>query len=202
MGSNGYSLSLAPLSPAVRRNMKIATVIALCVLLTPTIVGANDVLSELESRISSEGSRAVLIDIWNTDNFGAVLDGIASGDERWLIVGYRLRNESDAGVTSMLRESFAMALIPAPSLVLKTQKEGRLKYSVEELCGSPFIDEPQIGFATFFSKALLSVRGIKDKDLEGIKQRCLEELQKGRELYIKAPNQALQPTSALSRRLG
>ena len=182
--------------------MKFATFIALCFLLAPHMVGANDLLSELEDRISSEGPRAVLMDIWNTVKFGAVLDGIASGNERWMEVGIKLRSESDAGVTSMLRESFAMALITAPSLVLNAQKEERLKYTVEELCGSAFIDEPQIGYSAYFSKAELSVSGIKDKGLEGIKQRCLVELQKGRELYLKAPNQALQPTSALSRRLG
>ena len=102
--------------------MQFASFIALSLLLTSHMVGANDVLSELETRINSDGPRAVLMDIWNTVKFGALLDGIASGDERWLEVGFELRSESDAGATSMLRESFAMALISAPSSVLKAQK--------------------------------------------------------------------------------
>ena len=115
--------------------MRFPSVLVLGFLLAPHLAGANDALSALEDRIKSEGSRAVLMEIWNTAEFGAVLDGIASGNNRWLKVGFELRRQSDAGVTSMLRESFALALIPAPSLVLSAQKQGRLNFTIEELCG-------------------------------------------------------------------
>ncbi|MFL1456384.1 hypothetical protein ACJO5Y_18235 [Marinobacter sp. GN3S48] len=147
------------------------------------VLAAGETLSKLEARINSEGARAVLSDIWNSPEFGDVLDSVASGDERWLEVGLALREESDAGVTTMLRESFALALISAPARILQYQENGKLGFSVEELCGSAFIDEPAMGYNAYFNAIEKSILAIRSSSLVETKEGCLKALNEGRKSY-------------------
>jgi hypothetical protein len=153
-----------------------------------------DALNQIEAKMHKEGPRAVLQAIWNTPQFEYVLDGVASGKSGWFEIGLELIQISDAGATSMLRESFALALVRSPVKVLIAQADGKLASSIEALCRSPFVDEPPVGFRAFFNAAEKSLTRVKDQRVVQLRDQCLENLRKGRELYLTMSNSPSQPT--------
>ena len=86
----------------------------------------------------------------NKEKWIYILSQIESGNNDWLNVAQSLREHTDASATRGLIYAVSFALKNSPNNVLSILGD---KYSVKEVCGSPFIEE-DIEYELGFLKAL------------------------------------------------
>lgn len=153
-----------------------AIVLALT-LASPVALAADrggDSARALLDRISKEGGREVIWDLWEHEAyFDRVTTMIESGDPSWLKVAAALRPFSDAGASLSLDYAVARALPKAPSRVLALVGHG---FSIEDICTSPFI-EPDAGVAEAYEqKALAALATVQAPALAPIAAKCSERV--------------------------
>ena len=125
---------------------------------------------ELMARISAEGGKKVLSELWaNEQTFEVLLRPVEAGDPEWFKVWIKLRAYSDAAASESIDISFARALPVAPESVLKLIGHG---LELNSICGSPFI-EPEPGVAELYErKALAALARVRDVELNAIAKEC------------------------------
>lgn len=132
--------------------------------------GAKRTVRKLSSTASND-TRTGLGD------FEKVLDGIASGDARWLALVPRLAPGTDAGTAESLPIVLAKALPRNPVGVLRLIKRDA---SWEDACSYPMIEPTRKEAGAYFKAAIPAVQSVHDPSLQAAKRVCLSELLKAR----------------------
>jgi hypothetical protein len=107
--------------------------------------------------------------------FDKVLDGIASGDARWLALVPKLAPGTDAGTAESLPIALADALPKNPTGVLRLIKRDS---SWLEACGYPMIEPTDKEMREYFKVAIPAVRSVHEPALRTARRLCLAELLK------------------------
>jgi hypothetical protein len=107
--------------------------------------------------------------------FDQVLDGIASGDARWLALVSRLAPGTDAGTAESLRIVVAEALPRNPAAVLGLIEKDP---SWRDACGYPMIEPTRQEARAYFKAAIPAVKSVHDPALQAARRVCLSELLK------------------------
>jgi hypothetical protein len=181
--NDGFFLSptralLAFAAAAKDKFMRSATPIFLALALVSPIAiaihAASPSAQAILVRISKEGGRKVLWDLWeHPRDFDDVLSGIESGDPSWLKVATVLHPYSDAAASLSLDYAVALALPKAPERVLALVGHG---FKVEDICTSPFI-EPDPGVAeTYERQALDALAKVTTPALVPIAAECAKQV--------------------------
>jgi hypothetical protein len=108
-------------------------------------------------------------------DFDKVLDGIASGDGRWLALVPKLAPGTDAGTAESLPIVLAEALPKNPVGVLRLIKRDA---SWRDACSYPMIEPTRKQMRTYFKATIPAVRSVHDPALQTAKRVCLSELLK------------------------
>ena len=151
--------------------MRIAAAVMLACALTASAAPVDRLFADaLLQRIGQQGGRQVLADLWKDDQaFARVIDGIQSGDPKWLEVALRLRPFSDAGASESIDAAVAMLLPTEPRRILSLVGHG---FDIEHICTSPFI-EPEPGVAEAYEqKTLAALATVIDPDLATLAKEC------------------------------
>jgi len=104
-----------------------------------------------------------------------VLNGIASGNGRWLALVLRLASGTDAGTAESLPIAIAEALPKNPIGVLQLIKRDASWLSA---CGYPMIEPTRKETRAYFRMAIPTVQSVHGAGLEVVKRLCLSELLK------------------------
>jgi hypothetical protein len=108
-------------------------------------------------------------------DFDKVLDGIASGDARWLALVPKLAPGTDAGTAESLPIVLAEALPKNPVGVLRLIKRDE---SWRDACSYPMIEPNRKEMRDYFKTAIPAVESVHDPALQDVKRICLSELLK------------------------
>ncbi|HUQ98123.1 MAG TPA: hypothetical protein VM166_01635 [Gemmatimonadaceae bacterium] len=111
----------------------------------------------------------------------SVTSGIASGDSAWLEVARAITPASSAAEAS-INIALAAALERSPRRVLPLLAK---KYSLEEVCGIPFLEADSIHVREYHDSATDSVRRVSDSTLAPLRDRCLATLDEARTRKLK-----------------
>lgn len=107
--------------------------------------------------------------------FDVVLNGIASGDGRWLSLVPRLDSGTDGGTAESLRIAVAEALPKNAAGVLAATAS--LPW-FRQVCSFPMIEPTLADTLAYFRTVIPSVSAIRDTKLQKAKRICLTELAK------------------------
>ena len=106
-------------------------------------------------------------------DYDTVLEGVASGDPRWLALVSRLDPGTDAGTAEFLRIAVAEALPKNPSGVLRfTSQLPWFRYA----CGYPMIEPTKKAMRGYFARTIPALKAVRDPALARAKRICLTEL--------------------------
>ena len=108
-------------------------------------------------------------------DYDKVLEGVASGDARWLALVPKLRPGTDAGTAEALHISVAEALPKNPAGVLRLIM--RLP-SWQDVCSYPMIEPTDEEMRAYFNAAIPAVKAVRDPALQHSKHVCLADLVK------------------------
>jgi hypothetical protein len=114
----------------------------------------------------------------DTSMFGdyeGVLDGVASGDPRWLALVPKLAPGTDAGTAESLRIAVARALPKNAAGVLSLISHDQ---SWRDACSYPMIEPTPKETHAYFSAAVPAVRAVMSPRLHRARALCLAELSK------------------------
>lgn len=111
-------------------------------------------------------------------DYDKVLDGIASGDARWLALVPKLEPGTDAGTAEALRISVAQALPNNSAGVLGLISR---QPSWRDACSYPMIEPTHEEMLAYFKAAIPAVRSVRSPALQGVKNACLTELTKAQD---------------------
>jgi len=111
-------------------------------------------------------------------DYGKVLDGIASGADRWLALVPKLEPGTDAATAEALRIAVAEALPRNPSGVLNLVTR---KPSWRIACSYPMIEPTSKGTRAYFRLVLPAVKAVRSPALRRARNICLTELSKARD---------------------
>ena len=129
------------------------------------------------SQIKMGAAGAVARRIDNDQKFGqSVMNGVATGDSLWLEVARQVKLESSAAEASMTI-ALASALPRSPSRVLRLV--GR-KYSLEEVCGIPFLEADSARISAYYADAVSALRQLRDTVVTTKTITCLANLDDAR----------------------
>ena len=154
------------------------------VLLIVAIAGCRDsawtplgtaelVLSQM--RLGGEAYVAKRIDA--DQRFGrSVMEGIASGDSLWLEVAKNLTPAS-ASAEASLTIALASALPHAPAKVLPLLAA---KYSLEKVCGIPFLEPDSSTIRSYYADASAALMGMRQAALVRERDACQVALDSAR----------------------
>jgi len=104
-----------------------------------------------------------------------VLDGIASGDARWLALVPKLQPGTDAGTSEALRIAVAEALPKTPTGVLRLI--ARIP-AWAEACSYPMIEPTHEQARAYFKAAIPAVTRVRIVALQRARNICLTELRR------------------------
>ena len=105
------------------------------------------------------------------EKWNYVLLNIEDGNNKWLTVARMLRHYTDASATAALKYSVSIALKNAPEHVLAILGK---EYTVQEICGSPFIEEDIQDELGFLRTIKYRVENTKNETKH--KQACLNNI--------------------------
>jgi hypothetical protein len=136
----------------------------------------------VERMINRRGARRTVDELANATrgdtksgfgDFDKVLDGIASGDARWLALVPRIAPGTDAGTAEALRIVVAEALPKNPVAVLRLIKRDP---SWRDGCSDPMIEPTRRQARAYFKSTIPAVKAAQDPALQAAKHICLSEL--------------------------
>jgi hypothetical protein len=132
----------------------------------------NWVLLALERHGSDYVAREVLKEwaLWNE-----ILASIRSGRKDWIEVARRLQASTDAGRTTSLIATIALALPNAPENVLPLIREG---FEIEDVRGFPFIEPTDTFIFDHYNKAKHALEQPLRDDVDEARRRCLATLER------------------------
>ena len=117
----------------------------------------------------------------NSDGkFDLVLDGVSSGDPRWLALIAKLEPglSGHTALAESLPIAVAFALPKNPTGVLRYLASPRWLRTV---CGYPMIEPTDKEERTYFKAAIPAVRAVREPNLLRAKRLCLSELMKSQQ---------------------
>jgi len=106
-------------------------------------------------------------------DYEKVLDGIASGDARWLTLVPKLQPGTDAGTSESLRIAVAEALPRNPAAVLRLIEHNP---RWRDVCTYSMIEPTPKETRTYFKAAVPAVKAVKSPRLQRAKLMCLADL--------------------------
>lgn len=152
----------------------------------------------------AEGERAAIARHFDCGSSGnAAYARVASGAADWLALAVRLLKESDGCVTTLLVDSIARALIPAPHRVLLLVGSSEL-LAPARIC-VPFlsVDEDPRNHLAYLSRLESVLVRVSAPELQPAKQACLREVREARKWFkMGARLQDHSLSSVSSRRAG
>lgn len=113
-------------------------------------------------------------------DYDKVLEGVSSGDARWLALLPRLDPGTDAGSAEFLRIAVAEALPKNPAGVLRFTS--RLSW-FRDACGYPMIEPTNREMRAYFKAAIPALKAFHDPALERAKRICLTQLIKAQRAH-------------------
>jgi hypothetical protein len=108
-------------------------------------------------------------------DYDKVLEGVSSGDARWLALVPKLDPGTDAGSAEFLLIAVAEALPKNPAGVLRFTS--RLSW-FRNACGYPMIEPSNREMRAYFKATIPALKGVHDAALARVKRICLTELLK------------------------
>jgi hypothetical protein len=129
------------------------------------------------SAVERLGPKEAVRELLKGNQWEAVLDGIASGQDDWLEVAGALVPGTDAGATSELRVALFMALGPAAKAVLaEVSPGGRIALDLTLVCdASVAIDHPDTALDLVRDR-IERLQGVTDERLRKQKEECVKGL--------------------------
>lgn len=112
---------------------------------------------------------------------------ISKGDINSIRYGLSILPSTDAGFTSVIKQSLAYAL-PYRSVVILNNLKNNMDV-FRNICGMPFIEPEKLFIKGYYKKthaALISLSNHADAETGKLAQICLNELDKGYKLYFPA----------------
>ncbi|MGH7605035.1 MAG: hypothetical protein ACRENK_13705 [Gemmatimonadaceae bacterium] len=138
---------------------------------------AQVVLSEIKLSGAAGVSRRLDTD----ESFArSVLNGIATGDSAWLAVASQITPPS-APAEASLAMALASALPHAPSRVLAILGD---TYSLEEVCGIPFVRPDSSTIVTYEEQARAALQRLNDSSLAEVRDACVTALEAARKYKL------------------
>lgn len=137
--------------------------------LTPDLVRAQ---------VSASSATKAVQALDTAGKWGAVTDGIASGDPRWIELAPLLAPGSDASTAEGLTIALARALPKAPVAVLTVvggQSDGPLNVAL--VCSAPFIEDTSAHQHSYKVQALRAVVGVRSPALLAAAEACKRRLE-------------------------
>ena len=143
--------------------------------ITPEVVnelvkkyGAKKAVQKLADRHPADTGTAL-------GDYDRVLDGVASGDPRWLALVPRLAPGTDAGTAEAIPIALAEALPKNPAGILRLINRDE---SWLDACSYPVIEPTRREIRAYFRVAIPAVRKVSDPALRHARGLCLTELVK------------------------
>jgi hypothetical protein len=141
----------------------------------------------LSGDIARYGAEVVLWKkLWNDKNFSVfekLTSNLASGDPKWLDIGYRLRMVSDAGASELLEIAFAKALPRAPVNVLEMGSFDSATGAIwlTPICRGEIWGEEttNVDVRAWFKQMRTALKDSLPDNLSAKKQKCLNLLDEG-----------------------
>ena len=106
-------------------------------------------------------------------NYDKVLDGIASGNGRWLALVPKIEGGTDAATAEALRIAVATALPKNPTAILRLIT---LEQSWRDACSYPMIEPTNQEARAYFKIAIPAVIAVRNRALDRAKHMCLRDL--------------------------
>lgn len=106
-------------------------------------------------------------------DYDKVLEGVSSGEVRWLALVPRLDPGTDAGTAEFLHIAVAEALPKNPAGVLRFTSRA---WWFRDACGYPMIEPTKREMRAYFKAAVPALKAVHDPALERAKRICLTEL--------------------------
>jgi len=132
-------------------------------------------LESLSAEIEQSGPKVVIKNLYSDfQAWDKLMGNIASGETEWLSIAVLLYPGSDAGTTSMLRQSVGLALVNNPTGVLRTAVP---TYGIRFVCSGRADPLPTYEQAlTELETQINSVKAIQDPQLIELRDKCLANL--------------------------
>lgn len=133
----------------------------------------------LLAEMNAKGAKQVIARLNSKSNPNAwddVVKHIRSGQPAWLEVASELARDADAGSATDLKIALAHALRKNPGGVLKLAGSQEF-LSVEEVCGTPFIEPTDRYLQHYLAQAKQAVANMRDRQLEAQQAACLAQLE-------------------------
>ena len=128
--------------------------------------------------IRTMGPEQTLEGIYNDpEKWRGLLDGIGTGEEKWLTLARQLRAVSDAGASEQLDLAVGEALEHRPREVLRAAVTS---YGIGFVCSGPEVDDPRFdsydSAISAINRRLKALRTIEDADLIELRDACISKL--------------------------
>jgi len=152
-------------------------VLAACLLtLAGSAVAAGLTPGQVGASLRAKGAKQTIGDLWNSEEWSAVEDGISSGDSAWIALAPELAPGSDAATAEGLGISLAFALPRNPAAVLAAiDMRGGHILGVGRVCGLPFIEDTEP--KGYRAEVLSALSRVNSPRLRERKQSCLRTFQ-------------------------
>jgi hypothetical protein len=137
--------------------------------------------AEVSAQVRLHGAHWVVSELWDDHHWGDAVDGVGSGDARWLVLVPELAPGVDAAPAEELRDNLGLALPRNASAVLAAiNPKDEFITGADAVCSTAFgnnftYDLP----ADFAKRSIVAVEAVHDPRLAAVKGQCLDTLQSG-----------------------
>ena len=165
---------------------KIWSLLFLCIFSTSNTIYASDEIEPIYvknpklfiAKIKDIGARKVIDEIFDKEPaWSWVLDQIATANDDWLEVAAMLREGTDAGASTMLRDAVNSALIISPEKVLTITVP---RFEIWAICGRAEAFSSYKESIEDLEKQIKAVQSINDPKLAQKRSECLKNLEESR----------------------
>jgi len=132
----------------------------------------------IAAEIGSEGARPVVQRLWNSGEFGRVLDAIATGDSEWIALSPELASGADGAAGEGLGIALARALPKNPAAVLSALDAELPAISIARVCGLPFVEGSIQDIESYRREAEAALEQVRGAALQDRKADCLADLRR------------------------
>jgi hypothetical protein len=113
----------------------------------------------------------------NSGRWSYVSNKIATGEQNWLQVAKLLIPNADGAFAEELRSDLALALLVRPTNVLRLVQTSRSSgVTPTDVCGAPFPSPGKVWLSRYKTRAITSVRRVREAGLSKLRDDCLSAL--------------------------
>src|ERR1700749_1434235 len=127
--------------------------------------------SSIRADIARHGAAAVVDRLWKSGDYDRIMEKVGEGSDEWLALVPLLGPGADAGAAEDLPIALAYALPNNPRGVLMILR-GKNGFSVDEVCGAPFIEPTREQLQNWFARSRKALETMNDKKLQTMKEKC------------------------------